>query len=256
MILKDKIKKFRYSEHLPLRVIYYCLKPFWQIRRFFTDAHFRSALLTNWKFSNKYYQQSVFTKAGRYPRVFAACAKYLNNRPTLRILSFGCSTGEEVATIGAYLPHAVVTGVDVNEWCIKQCKKKHTQNRFIFLHRFSPEFTAASDFDAIFCMAVFQRTENRLRENNNIAQGFTFRQFEAEIIMLDAKLKPGGLFVIDNSDFSFTDTVCAAHYQPLDFVNNKIVRSRPLFDRNDKKTADSQNNFRVFVKDGISNPDF
>ena len=201
--LKEQIKQFRNSAYFPLRLIHYILKPFWSIRRFFTDAHFRAALITGLKFNKGYHQRSAFTKMDRYPVVFAACARYLNNYAQPKILSFGCSTGEEVASIGDYIPTAVVSGVDINEWCITQCKKKYAGGNFSFYHRNAAEFTNAGDFDAIFCMAVFQHTENRLGKDNATARGFTFEQFEAELMMLDKKLKPGGLLVIDNTDFNF-----------------------------------------------------
>ena len=97
-------------------------------------------------------------------------------------------------------------------------------------------------------MAVFQRTENRLRPDNAVAEGFTFERFEAELTTLDKKLKTGGLLIIDNTDFSFTDTQSASHYTPLDFEKNRIMRRRPLFDRNNTKISETQNNYRVFIK--------
>ena len=51
-----------------------------------------------------------------------------------------------------------------------------------------------------------------------------------------------------HSDFSFTDTACAINYTPLPFEKNLVERNRPLFDRNNRKVAESQNNYRVFVR--------
>ena len=138
---------------------------------------------------------------------------------------------------------------DINRWCLKQCRKKNKNPNYSFYHRLSKEFEVASGFDAIFCMAVFQRTENRTNSDNSIAVGFRFDQFEQEVNLLDGKLKSGGLLIIDQSDFSFTDTVCSEKYTPLvSFECNRIVRNRPLFDRNNRKVAESQNSYRVFVK--------
>lgn len=248
MSLKEKIKQLSASKYFPLRLIYYSLKPCWWLLRLFKDSRYRSEMVTRLKYGKQYHQGSVFTVPERYPHLFAAAANYLGTVHKPAILSFGCSTGEEVFTLSKYLPGALITGVDINEWCIKQCKKKYPDNNFFFCHRLSPEFTAAGNFDAIFCMAVFQRTGNRLNKDNSIAMGFTFRQFEDEIMLLNDKLKPGGLLVIDNADFCFTDTLCAAHYTPLSFENNQAVRHRPLFDKNNKKIAETQDNYRVFVK--------
>ena len=106
----------------------------------------------------------------------------------------------------------------------------------------------SGEFDAIFCMAVLQDVANRNNQRNQTATGITFAGFEKEILMLNSKLKTGGLFIIDNSDFSFPDTECANLYKPLDFPGNRIVRSRPLFNTHNIKISERQDGYRVFVK--------
>lgn len=217
--------------------------------KFFSNGRFRSETLTKLHFGNQFHQQSTFTTSDRYPLLFKECAGYLSLISNPKILSFGCSTGEEVNSIGQYLPNANIMGVDINIWCLKQCRKKYKNKKISFVHRFSDKFKNASGFDAIFCMAVFQRTGNRTNSDNSAAVGFRFDQFDQEINLLDGKLKSGGLLIIDQSDFSFTDTVCSEKYTPLvSFEHNRIVRNRPLFDKNNRKIAESQNSYRVFVK--------
>lgn len=150
--------------------------------------------------------------------------------------------------MGRYLPQADVTGVDINDWRISQCAVRYPDPRFHFYPRFSESFLRSGDFDAICCMAVFQDARNRLEPGAVATSGFTFAQFEADVLMLHSKLKPGGLFIIDNADFSFLDTACAVQYRVLDFPANQISRNRPLFGRNNQKVADVQQLFRVFVK--------
>jgi len=249
--VRKRIKDLKHSQFIGGRIIYQCLKRCWLGVKFFSDGRFRSEILTTLRFGKQFHQQSTFTTSDRYPLLFKECADYLSsiNNPT--ILSFGCSTGEEVNSIGQYLPNATIMGVDINIWCLKQGCKKYKNQNFSFVRRFSKEFEEASDFDAIFCMAVFQRTENRTNSDNSVADGFRFDQFEQEVNVLDGKLKSCGLLIIDQSDFSFTDTVCSEKYTPLiSFERNRIVRNRPLFDRNNRKVAESQNNYRVFVKHG------
>lgn len=180
--------------------------------------------------------------------VFREASHYLAQIRHPRILSFGCSTGEEVATLREYLPQATIMGVDINAWCIRQCRKKHPHPQNSFLHRLSSEFEMAEGFDAIFCMAVFQQTENRTRTDNDQASGFPFQHFEQEIRLLNKKLKPGGLIIIDNTDFRFSDTDISHDYIPMNFDKNRIQRNRPLFDRNNKKLSDVTFEHRVFIK--------
>ena len=52
------------------------------------------------------------TALNRYPEIFACAA---NAAPdTRRILSFGCSTGEECVTLASYFPAAQIVGTDIN----------------------------------------------------------------------------------------------------------------------------------------------
>jgi hypothetical protein len=103
-------------------------------------------------------------------------------------------------------------------------------------------------FDAIFCMAIFQRTENRTNSDNAVSAGITFDEFQREIGELDAKLKAGGLLFIDHADFNFMDTVHAERYEVLEFDQNRVLHDRPLFDRNNRKVSDDQCLYRAFVK--------
>jgi hypothetical protein len=153
--------------------------------------------------------------------------------------------------LGDYFPQAKIIGVDINSWCIRQCKKMSRNPNFSFYNRKSRTFENLAEFDAIFCMAVFQRTENRSNSDNRIAKGHTFEQFESEIKVLDQKLKVGGLFIIDHSDFRFVDTSCAIHYKSLNFEKNQLLRRRPLYNKSNQKIADEQINYRVFEKIGL-----
>ena len=249
MSIKDQIKKMKSSSFFVNRALFIVIQQVYLSVRFFTDASFRSSILTRLRSGQFYHQQVTFTLSNRYPLVFQACADYLTCIKNPQVLSFGCSTGEEVFSIGSYIPGARILGVDINQWCLNQCKKKNKNLSFSFCNRISDDFEQANGFDAIFCLAVFQRTENRTNKDNFIASGFRFEQFEKEILVLDGKLKSGGLLIIDNVDFCFLDTVCAEYYAPLyTFEQNQLVRKRPLFDRNNQKIAEIQNNFRVFVK--------
>ena len=173
---------------------------------------------------------------------------YLANSSAPKVLSFGCATGDEVFSFAEYLPGAVIIGVDINAWCIRQCKERSQKGSYSFCERYSREFEGAGGFDAIFCMAVFQRSENRASPRSEMSIGFKFQQFEREIGILDAKLEPGGLLIIDHADFSFEDTVHSRHYRALEFEGNSVQYNRPLFDRNNRRVSDTQCLNRIFVK--------
>lgn len=246
-MIRSKVTALKYSRSTVARLTYRLLKKTWHLNKLLFNQSYRSKYLTNFKFNGQYFQIEFYTQHNRYPVLFAECASYLSKIPNPQILSFGCATGEEVFTLGECLPNATIMGVDINAWCLKQCKKKNIESRFSFFHRFSEAFKNSGNFDAIFCLAVFQRSENRT-ENRNTARDVTFEKFETEILMLDKKLKRGGLLIIDKADFNFIDTSCSVGYMPLDCKNNRIVRKRPLFDRNNRKIAEIHENHRMFIK--------
>lgn len=248
MTLKENIKELKHSNLTMNRVLFVCLKSGWHLMKIVIDDSIRSSFFTRITCRKLYHQRSFYTSSNRYPLIFKTCAEYLSSTPTPKILSLGCSTGEEVFSLLQYIPGATIVGVDVNNWCIKTARRNNKSAQCTFIHRTSIAFNEAESFDAIFCMAVFQRTENRTNKDNSQAKGFLFENFEKEVLVLDKKLKQGGLLVIDNADFSFNDTSISEKYSPLAFEGNRIERKRPLFDRHNHKVSNSHSSFRVFVK--------
>ena len=246
MSVKEVVKSLQHSKFAVGRVTYYFAKKVRLVAAFACNARYRWEYISANILSG--YQRSTFTKVSRYPVVFQKCRDFLYSTSSPKIMSFGCSTGEEVLTLLHYIPNATIVGVDINSWCLKKAQQAIKSDQCRFIHRTSTAFEEADGFDAIFCMAVFQRTENRTSKDNSQAQGFLFENFEKEVLVLDKKLKKGGLLVIDNADFSFNDTSISEKYSPLAFEGNRIERKRPLFDRNNQKVAESHFSFRVFVK--------
>jgi len=228
------------------------LKALGYVRRFLRNPRIRSEQLTRLLNRDAHYQGATATEHDRYPELFRACQRHLQNTPSPSILSFGCSTGEEVFSLAEYLPHAKIVGVDINRWCLQQCAKKNRNPRVRFLHSLSPEYAALGGFDAIFCMAIFQRTENRTRPTEVAHGNFNFEKFEEEIRALDKRLKAGGLLFIDHADFRFEDTDVAARFTPLEFDGNLFTHDRPVFDRDNRLIATQYSVHRAFRKQSAS----
>ncbi len=227
-----------------LRGLYWTIKKPFKLVKLFVDGSDRSVLMTKW-FAKKHAHQLVnYTEPNRYPEVFLACARYWMPQPTLTLLSFGCSTGEEVFTLRQYFPHANLVGVDINRRNIKVARHSPQKDARMEFHRHTP---AATQYDAIFCMAVLQRTENRLPDTTDSSQIYPFHRFDAQVATLDAQLNVGGLFVMDHADYRFEDTSVAAKYQPIDNPP-RIQHRRPIFNRNNQRSLIPYDNSRVFRK--------
>lgn len=193
------------------------------------------------------HQVSNFTQMDRYPVVFNACRMYYIKQPTLKILSFGCSTGQEVLTLRQYFPEAKIVGVDINSWNIKTCLRRYSDERMSFYHSDDPAWQIDNHYDAIFCMAVLQRTENRTLNLQVSSQIYPFVRFDNQLNQLDGYLKQGGVMALDETDYRFTDASVAEHYQPLQW-DTPVLAKRYLFDCNNQKINTYQRVNRIFVK--------
>jgi Methylase of chemotaxis methyl-accepting proteins len=249
--IKGFYRRMEASKYGLLRGVFKIFRALVELTRILRNRRYRSEWLTQKTWRNNAIQGSTFTLIDRYPKLFEACRDYFCDVQKPQIMSFGCSTGEEVKSILTYMPTASVVGVDINKWCLRKARQFNYGSDALFINRMSPEFNKLSDLDAIFCMAVFQKTENRMDEDNSRAHFFKFESFEQEMCLLHDKLKVGGLMIIDHTDFSFADTIIADRYSVLDFEYNKIARKRPLFGRNNQKNSDSQDLFRMFKKNSL-----
>jgi hypothetical protein len=147
------------------------------------------------------------TAFNRYPEIFAAAVAILPE--ALRILSFGCSTGEECVTLASYFPAALIVGADINPLNLFKAAK-HRTDRIRFVYAADRILKWLGGFDAVFCMAVL-RTSKRDR----IAEHYPFERFEERAVFLDSLVKPGGILVIHNAIYRFSNTAHPGTYETI-----------------------------------------
>ena len=222
------------------------MQPFLDLLRQLRTAQRRSELFASIRFQHELFQPHTFTLPDRYPALFAHCAHQMQGMASPRILSFGCSTGEEAFSLHRLLPNASILGVDLNPWCLQQANRHNRSPLLRFVHGQSAEFADSAPFDAIFCMAVLQQATNRTGDREE--SGFTFTRFEQQLRELDRRLLPGGYLYIDNCDFLFTDTALASGYDAVMFPGSRKLRRRPLYDRSNHRIAEEYTADRCFRK--------
>jgi SAM-dependent methyltransferase len=196
---------------LPLRAA----RRLWRLA---SDPAYRHVLRLNARPLRQAFQPFNETKADRYPRIFGFVQRALGADSPVHILSFGCSTGEEVFSLRRYFPHALIKGIDVNPGNIAICRKRRARTgdgRLSFEVAASTAAEAAASYDAIFCMAV-------LRHGDLGAPGVTrcdhllrFADFAAAIEDFSRCLKPGGLLVVRHSNFRLCDAPAAADFETV-----------------------------------------
>jgi SAM-dependent methyltransferase len=171
------------------------------------------------------HQTHTTTEFNRYPDIF----EYISiNYPKInKILSFGCSSGEECFTLKEkYFKESNIIGVDLNLEILEKAKDNNKYNDICFYNSIND----INEVDCIFAMSVFCKwPESDGLDHNHI---YSFAEFNKAINLLDNKLKPGGIFVIYNSNYYFQDTEISVKYNPIIFdLRKEFVRK---FDKNHK----------------------
>jgi Methyltransferase domain len=150
------------------------------------------------------------TAMDRYPEIFAAASRTLPD--ARRILSYGCSSGEECATLATYFPAAKIVGADVNLLSLAKAMRFFGRNiRFVYAS--DKNLIRLGEFDAVFCMAVLRNPRKKL-----IAGRYPFERFEERAHFLETLVRSGGMLVIHNSNYRFSDVNHLHRYERIPFV--------------------------------------
>ena len=196
------------------------------------------------------YQPYGTTSIDRYPEIFQQVRSLLQGDASVRILSFGCSTGEEVFSLRRYFPEANITGLDINPFNIAVCRFRRLKagdKKMAFAVAGSTDGEANASYDAIFAMAVFRHGDlNTSPPPIESGHRIRFADFEQSVADLARVLKPGGFLVIQHAMFRFCDTRAAKEFETVFRVN--FDKWEPLYGRDDCLLPDAKNPDAVFRK--------
>jgi 2-polyprenyl-3-methyl-5-hydroxy-6-metoxy-1,4-benzoquinol methylase len=147
----------------------------------------------------------------------------------LKILSFGCSTGEEVFSLRRYFPRATIKGIDINRLNVASARRRlrgAPDKAITFETAGSCAGEPSASYDAIFCMGV-------LRHGGLAEPGITrcdhlirFEDFASAVADFSRCLKPGGLLAIRHSNFRLADAPAATGFETA--LRVKIAKSERL----------------------------
>ena len=172
----------------------------------------RSRLWTRVVHRRQVHQVTTVTAEDRYPELFDLASTLAPN--AARILSFGCSTGEELDSIRQRFPHAHIVGAEINPRARRAAARKAAADDAM---RVVPPKDIAGPFDIIFALAVLQREPHKVAEMDlgNIASHYPFARFDASVGGLVGLLCPGGYLCISNSHYRVEDCSVIRVLEPI-----------------------------------------
>lgn len=161
--------------------------------------------------SARVHQADSSTWPDRYPALFSAAQALLRDRPHARILSFGCSSGEEVVTLRRYFPDAAIVGAEINRHLLRTCRGLPLDGNVTFVTPSAAALAAHGPFDAIFCMAVLTRRPHEVERRGltDISAFYPFELFSGTVRELASQLTEGGLLIIEHALYRVDDALDA-----------------------------------------------
>jgi SAM-dependent methyltransferase len=161
------------------------------------------------------HQTTQATHYDRYPELFQQVSNLFYNKENKRILSFGCSYGDEVMALkDIYFRPSIIDGVDIENEVVLEAKKKAVRQANIIMDYNSFIRDEETKYDCIFAMSVFCRWEDT-EYTDNCAKIYSFDEFEHGLRILDSKLKVDGVLVIYNSNFCLEHSSIGAKYRHI-----------------------------------------
>jgi len=179
------------------------------------------------------FQAYSHTFADRYPWLFEFARANVGGFIGARILSFGCSRGEEVFALRKYFPTAIIKGIDIEPDNISCCEAQARRADAVgmtFAVAANTETEPAEFYDAIFCLAVLCLGDLTVSGARRCDPGLYFKDFERMVSDFSRCLKPGGILFLHTTNFRFCDTAVSQNFDVVFEASLAQLAPDVLFD--------------------------
>jgi len=176
-------------------------------------AEGRALLWTQLMHRRELHQTGPYTWLNRYPVLFDLAAKLQPD--ARRILSFGCSTGEELISLRSRFAMAEIVGAEINPRSRAAARQRLAADARTTV---IPPESITGSFDLIFALSVLQRDPHGLKNEmpaKHLAARYPFARFDAGVSSLVECLSPGGFLVVTNTLYRVEDSSAAVGLQPI-----------------------------------------
>jgi SAM-dependent methyltransferase len=189
------------------------------------------------------FQDRNYTLPDRYPWLFEFASSQMGIKEGVRILSFGCSRGDEVFTLRRYFPAVAIKGIDINPHNIAVCRElaqRGMSTGITFATAATTEEELAESYDAIFCLGVLCLGDLTALGVQRCDPFLKFRDFERMVTDFARCLKPDGLLLLHSANFRFCDAAVSAVFDVVLEADAAQLGSAVLFDRDNRLMPSAQ----------------
>jgi 2-polyprenyl-3-methyl-5-hydroxy-6-metoxy-1,4-benzoquinol methylase len=158
-------------------------------------------------------QTSNQTKKNRFPIIYKRVKEILPD--ARRILSFGCSSGEEVFSLREHFPEAEIVGYDIDEWPVKNARRKNKFSNTYFIDELGP----CGRFDAITCLMVLFAMEVKIPQ----------KRWQLAIEKMDRHLNDGGVMFIHVSEYDPWTLLAGAYEKVSEYKHTHNKNGKEYF---------------------------
>ena len=185
------------------------------------------------------FQPYTHTLPDRYPWLFRFAAEAVRDGTETRLLSFGCSKGDEAFALRKYFPCAAIKGIDVDWRNIARCRMRSPRGgRFEFVVASSTEAERTESYDAIFCLAVLCHGDLANTSAERCDPKITFAAFDATVADFARCLRPGGILFLHTTNFRFCDSAVADDFDTILEAAPEQMARDAHYSRDNRRLAD------------------
>lgn len=161
-----------------------------------------------------WHQTSGTTWSDRYPEIFSCVGAELADQYRPKVLSFGCSTGEELLALRQVLPDATIVGSEINAVSRAAAERRIAGDKATVVTGSDwTELERLGPFDSVLAMSVLCRwPEPVLR---SFSKKYPFQAWASAVSCLSSVVKKGGLLVLANSSYMFEEHPLYSEYEPV-----------------------------------------
>jgi len=197
--------------------------------RLLGSAEGRGQLWARIAYGSEVHQTTPYTRAERYPELFDLAARLAPHAN--RILSFGCSTGEELISLRRRFPKAEIIGTEINPRSRRIAARRLAADSGIVV--LDPRSIEGS-FDVVLALAVLQREPHKIVEMDvrDLSAHYPFERFDSAMSALVERLRAGGLLCVAHAQYRVEDSSITDELEPIG-ISPRM--ERPLFGRNGRR---------------------